>query len=53
MKKKIRITNNSTIILKNDVMIDEGIDLDGYLIIDKNKKDLVVCKNHKKIIKLN
>ncbi len=38
------MTNNSTLILKNDIMIDEGINLDGYLIIDKNEKDLVVCK---------
>ena len=50
MKQKIRMTNNSTLILKNDIIIDEGIDLDGYIIIDKNQKDLVVCKNHKKII---
>ena len=26
MKKTIKMTNNSTLILKNDVMIDEGID---------------------------
>ena len=49
MKQKIRMTNNSTLILKNDIIIDEGIDLDGYIIIDKNQKDLVVCKNHKKL----
>ena len=28
MKQKIRMTNNSTLILKNDVLIEEGIDLD-------------------------
>ena len=50
MKQKIRMTNNSTLILKNDIVIDEGIELDGYLIIDKDEKDYVVCKNHKKIL---
>ena len=50
MKQKIRMTNNSTLILKNDIVIDEGIELDGYLIIDKDEKDYVVCKNHKKIM---
>ena len=50
MKQKIRMTNNSTLILKNDVLIEEGIDLDGYLIIDKNVKNFLVCKNHKKIM---
>ena len=41
MKQKIRMTNNSTLILKNDVLIEEGIDLDGYLIIDKNVKNFL------------
>ena len=50
MKKTIKMTNNSTLILKNDVMIDEGIDLDGYLIIDKDQKDFIVCKNKKNIV---
>ena len=50
MKKGIRMTNNSTLILKNDINIEEGIDLDGYLVVDKNQKDLVVCKNQKRII---
>ena len=50
MKKNIRMTNNSTLILKNDIMIDEGIDLDGYLVVDKNEKDFIVCKNNKKIM---
>ena len=50
MKQKIRMTNNSTLILKNDVLIEEGIDLDGYLIIDKKVKNFLVCKNHKKIM---
>ena len=44
------MTNNSTLILKNDIMIDEGIDLDGYLVVDKNEKDFIVCKNNKKIM---
>ena len=50
MKKNITMTNNSTLILKNDIMIDEGIDLDGYLVVDKNEKDFIVCKNNKKIM---
>ena len=39
MKKGIRMTNNSTLILKNDINIEEGIDLDGYLVVDKDEKD--------------
>jgi UDP-sugar pyrophosphorylase len=50
MKKGIKMTNTSTLILKNDITIDEGIDLDGYLLIDKDQKDLVICKNKKKIV---
>ena len=50
MKQGIKMTNNSTLILRNDIDIIEGIDLDGYLIVDKDEKDLVVCKNKKKII---
>ena len=50
MKKGIKMTNNSILILKNDINIEEGIDLDGYLIVDKDEKDLVVCKNKKRII---
>ena len=45
MKKNIKMTNNSTLILKNDIIIDEGIDLDGYLVVDKDEKDYIVCKN--------
>ena len=44
------MTNNSTLILKNDINIEEGIDLDGYLVADKNEKDLIVCKNKKRIV---
>ena len=44
------MTNNSILILKNDINIEEGIDLDGYLIVDKDQKDLVVCKNQKRIV---
>ena len=50
MKNKIKMTNNSTLILKNDIEIDEGIDLDGYLVVDKDEKDFLICKNQKKII---
>ena len=50
MKKGIKMTNNSTLILKNDIIIDEGIDLDGYLVVDKDEKETVICKNQKKII---
>ena len=50
MKKKIKMTNNSTLIIKNDIQIDEGIDLDGYLLIDKDQKDYIICKNKKNII---
>lgn len=50
MKKKIRMTNNSTLIIKNDIIINEGIDLDGYLIVDKDATDYIICKNKKKII---
>jgi len=50
MKKGIRMTNNSTLILKNDINIEEGIDLDGYLVVDKDEKDLLVCKNKKRVV---
>ena len=30
MKNKIRMTNNSTLVLKKNVKIEEGINLDGY-----------------------
>ena len=50
MKGKITMTNNSTLILKNDILIEEGIDLDGYLVVDKDEKDFVICHNKKKII---
>ena len=50
MKKGIRMTNNSILILKNDINIEEGIDLDGYLIVDKASKDLIICKNQKRVI---
>ena len=50
MKKGIRMTNNSILILKNDINIEEGIDLDGYLVADKDEKDLLVCKNKKRVV---
>ena len=42
------MTINSTLILKNDVNIDEGVDLDGNLTIDKDEKELVKCHNKKR-----
>jgi UDP-sugar pyrophosphorylase len=50
MKKNIRMTNNSTLVLKNDITIDEGIDLDGYLVVDKDAKDYIICKNKRNIM---
>ena len=50
MKQNIKMTNNSTLILKNDIIIDEGIDLDGYLVVDQDQKDYIVCKNKKNIV---
>jgi UDP-sugar pyrophosphorylase len=50
MKKIIKMTNNSTLILKNDIIIDEGIYLDGYLLIEQDQKDYIVCKNKKNIV---
>ena len=50
MKKNIKMTNNSTLILKNDILIDEGIDLDGYLVVDKDEKDYIICKNKKHVM---
>lgn len=50
MKKTIKITNNSTLILKNYIKLDEGIELDGYAIIDKNEKNFIVIKNSKNIM---
>ena len=26
-------------------MIEEGIDLDGYLVVEKDEKNYIVCKN--------
>ena len=48
MKGKIRMTINSTLILKNDITIEEGVDLDGNLTIDKDEKELVKCHNKKR-----
>ena len=50
MKKNIKMTNNSTLILKNDVNIEEGIDLDGFLIVDKDLKEYTICKNKKNVM---
>jgi hypothetical protein len=49
MKTGIKITNTSTLILKNDVNIEEGIDLDGYYVVEKDEK-MVECKNKKNVV---
>ena len=49
MKNKIKMTNNSTLILKNDVNIEEGIDLDGYYVVEKEEK-MVECKKKKNVV---
>ena len=46
MKKNIKMTNNSTLILKKDVKIEEGIILNGYYEIEKDEK-MVECNNKK------
>ena len=46
MKKKIKMTNNSTLILKKDVNIEEGINLDGFYEVEKDEK-IVECNNKK------
>jgi len=46
MKKKIKMTNNSTLILKKDVNIEEGINLDGFYEVEKDEK-MVECNNKK------
>ena len=48
MKGKIRMTINSTLFLKNDIVIEEGAYLDGNLTIDKDEKELVKCNNKKR-----
>ena len=50
MKKGIKITNNSTLILKNDIEIKEGIILDGFEIIEQNENNLVDVKNNRNIM---
>ena len=46
MKKNIKMTNNSTLVFKKDVKIEEGIILDGYYEVDKDEK-MVECNNKK------
>ena len=46
MKNKIRMTNNSTLVLKKDVKIEEGINLDGFYEVEKDEK-MVDCNNKK------
>ena len=40
------MTNNSTLILKKDVNIEEGINLDGFYEVEKDEK-MVECNNKK------
>ena len=47
MKKNIKMTNNSTLVLKKDVKIEEGINLNGFYEIEKDEK-MVDCHNEKK-----
>ena len=46
MKNKIKMTNNSTLVLKKDVKIEEGINLKGFCEIEKDEK-MVDCHNEK------
>ena len=46
MKNKIRMTNNSTLVLKKNVKIEEGINLDGFYEVEKDEK-MVDCNNKK------
>ena len=46
MKGKIKMTNNSTLVLKKDVKIEEGINLDGFYEVVKDEKS-VECNNKK------
>ena len=42
------MTINSVLILKNDITIEEGVDLNGFITIDKDEKELVKCHNKKR-----
>ena len=46
MKNKIRMTNNSTLVLKKNVKIEEVINLDGFYEVEKDEK-MVDCNNKK------
>ena len=46
MKKKIKMTNNSTLTSKKDANIEEGINLDGFYEVEKDEK-MVECNNKK------
>ena len=46
MKNKIKMTNNSTLVLKKDVKIEEGINLKVFCEIEKDEK-MVDCHNEK------
>ncbi len=42
IKGKIKLTNNSTLILKNDFILNKDVDVDGIAIIDGKNKDFRV-----------
>ena len=44
MKNKIKMTSNSALVLKKDVNIEEGINLDGFYEVEKDEK-MVECNN--------
>ena len=49
MKNKIKMTNNSTLVLKKDVKIEEGIILNGFCEIEKDEKIVEMHNDKNKI----
>ena len=49
MKNKIKMTNNSTLVLKKDVKIEEGIILNGFCEIEKDEKMIDLHNEKSKI----
>ena len=49
MKNKIKMTNNSTLVLKKDVKIEEGIILNGFCEIEKDEKMVDLHNDKNKI----
>ena len=49
MKNKIKMTNNSTLVLKKDVKIEEGINLKGFCEIEKDEKMVDLHNDKNKI----